>query len=107
MGFSRRQIFSCAIIKMAGLISSVGLQLETMSLNSIVGGFAFASAIAWMDVVRWIIAQVVHVSKNGGQYYVISALFTTLLSVIVYMFISSVAKNIKIRQGEPMYAVTR
>jgi hypothetical protein len=95
------------MIKMAGLVSSVGAQLETMSLNSIVAGFSFASAIAWMDVVRWAISQVVHVSKNGGQYYVISALFTTLLAILVYMIISVLAKNVKINQAQTMYAVTR
>jgi hypothetical protein len=91
---------------MAGLISTVGVQLETMSLNSVVAGFSFASAIAWMDVVRWIISQVVKVNKNGGQYYIISALFTTLLAILVYMIISIVAKNIKINQSQPVYAVT-
>jgi len=95
------------MIKMAGLVSSVGAQLETMSLNSIVAGFSFASAIAWMDVVRWVISQVVHVSKNGGQYYILSALFTTLLAIIVYMIISVLAKNVKINQAQTMYAVTR
>ena len=91
---------------MAGIISTVGAQLETMSLNSIVAGFSFASAIAWMDVVRWMISQVVKVSKNGGQYYIISALFTTLLAVLVYLIISALAKNVKINQGQPIYAVT-
>jgi hypothetical protein len=95
---------------MAGLLSSVALQLEAQSLNSIVGGFSFAAAIAWMDVVRYIIAQVVQVSKNGGQYYVLSALATTLLSILVYMVIKAVAFNVKINdpQTQPaMYAVTR
>jgi hypothetical protein len=93
---------------MAGLISSIALQLETQSLNSIIAGFSFASAIAWMDVVRWMISQIVTVSKNGGQYYVLSALFTTLLTIVVYMIIKTVAKNVKINeQTNPVYAVTR
>jgi Family of unknown function (DUF5654) len=92
---------------MSGLISSVALQLETQSLNSIVAGFSFASAIAWMDVVRFIISQVVQVSKNGGQYYVLSALFTTLLSIIVYLAIKMIAFNVKINEpNNPVYAVT-
>ena len=66
---------------MAGVIGSVALQLEQQSLNSIVAGFSFAAAVAWMDAVRYLISQVVQVSKNGGQYYVLSALFTTLLSI--------------------------
>jgi Family of unknown function (DUF5654) len=93
---------------MAGFISSVALQLEAQSLNSIVAGFSFASAIAWMDVVRWIISQIVTVSKNGGQYYVLSALFTTLLAITVYMVIKAVARNVKINDPQsPVYAVTR
>jgi len=93
---------------MAGLISSIALQLETQSLNSIIAGFSFASAIAWMDVVRWMISQIVTVSKNGGQYYVLSALFTTLLTIVVYMIIKTIAKNVKINeQTNPVYAVTR
>jgi uncharacterized membrane protein required for colicin V production len=93
---------------MSGLVSSVALQLEAQSLNSIVAGFSFASAIAWMDVVRYLISQVVHVSKNGGQYYVLSALFTTLLSIIVFLMIKTLASNVKINDPtNPVYAVTR
>ena len=93
---------------MSGLISSVALQLESQSLNSIVAGFSFASAIAWMDVVRYIISQVVHVTKHGGQYYVLSALFTTLLAIIVYLAIKTLAFNVKINEpNNPIYAVTR
>jgi hypothetical protein len=92
---------------MAGVLTSIALQLEAQSLNSIVAGFSFASAIAWMDVVRWIISQVVLVSKNGGQYYVLSALFTTLLAIVVYMVIKAVAVNVKIREpADVTYAVT-
>jgi len=93
---------------MAGLISNIALQLEAQSLNSIVAGFSFASAIAWMDVVRWMISQIVAVSKNGGQYYVLSALFTTLLAIVVYMIIKVLARNVKINEpSNPVYAVTR
>ena len=92
---------------MSGLLSSVALQLETQSLNSIVAGFSFASAIAWMDVVRYVISQVVHVTKNGGQYYVLSALFTTLLAIVVYLAIKMLAFNVKINEpNNPIYAVT-
>lgn len=93
---------------MSGLLSNVALQLEAQSLNSVVAGFSFASAIAWMDVVRFIISQVVQVSKNGGQYYVLSALFTSLLSIIVYLAIKALAFNVKINEPtQPIYAVTK
>lgn len=90
------------------IISSIGIQLEAQSLNSVVAGFAFASAVAWMDVVRWIISQVVQVGKNGGQYYILSALFTTLLAIIVFMAMKALVKNVKINDPQqPVYAVTR
>ena len=54
---------------------------------SVSAGFFFATAIAWMDVIRYVIARLVNVSKNGGSYYLMSAIFTTLLSVIVLMIL--------------------
>jgi hypothetical protein len=50
---------------------------------------------------------VVQVSKNGGQYYVLSAIFTTLLSILVYMTIKALVTNVHIKEpSAPMYAVT-
>lgn len=90
------------------MLTGVANQLEAQSLNSIVAGFSFASAIAWMDVVRWIISQIVQVNKSGGQYYILSALFTTLLAILVFMLTKAVAKNVEIKEpSSPMYAVTR
>lgn len=93
-----------------GFLPSIALQLESQSLNSIVAGFSFASAIAWMDVVRWLISQIVQVNKSGGQYYLLSALFTTLLSIVVFMVVKTVIKGgeVKVKEPQsPMYAVTR
>ena len=93
---------------MAGVVGSVALQLEAQSLNSIVAGFSFAAAVAWMDAVRYMISQVDQVSKNGGQYYVLSAIFTTLLSILVYLSIKALITNVQIKEpGSPIYAVTR
>lgn len=92
---------------MAGVLSSVALQLESQSLNSVVAGFSFAAAVAWMDAVRYFISQVVQVSKNGGQYYVLSAVFTTLLSILVFMTIKALVTNVAIKEpSSPLYAVT-
>jgi hypothetical protein len=92
---------------MAGLVSSIALQLEAQSLNSVVSGFSFAAAIAWMDVVRAIVSRVVKVEKSGMQYFILSALFTTLLAILMYMVIKTVAFNVKINEPQqPMYAVT-
>lgn len=82
----------------------IAQQLETQSLNAIVSGFSFASAIAYMDLVRWMISQVVKVNKNGGQYYLLTALLTTLLSIIVYMIIRNFIHP-DIKQSQPIYAV--
>ena len=93
---------------MASTLSVIALQLEAQSVNSIIAGFSFASAIAWMDVVRWAISQIVQVNKNGGQYYLLSAIFTTLLAIVVFMLAKAFIKNVEIKEpGQTMYAVTR
>lgn len=91
---------------MSSVVLDVASQLQTQSLNSVVAGFAFASAIAWMDVVRWLISQIVQVSRNGGQYYLLSALFTTLLSIVVFMLIKRFSK-VEVKEPSVAYAVTR
>jgi uncharacterized membrane protein required for colicin V production len=77
--------------------------VRAQSLTAIVGGFSFASAIAWMDAVRWAISQVVKVQRNGGAYYFLTALFTTLLAVLSFTLINTFAEVKKPQQ--PMYAV--
>ena len=86
---------------------NVVTQVEAQSLNSVVAGFAFASAIAWMDVVRYLISMVISVNKNNPNYYVITALFTTVLSIAVFMIIKKLARNVDIAApAAPVYAVT-
>ena len=86
---------------------SLATQVESQSLNAVVAGFAFASAIAWMDVVRYVISMFIAVNKNNPNYYVLTALFTTLLSIVAYMIIKKVARNVDIVQpAAPVYAVT-
>jgi hypothetical protein len=91
---------------MAAALSGIALQLETQSVNSIIAGFSFASAIAWMDVVRWAISQIVQVNKNGGQYYLLSAIFTTLLAIVVFLLAKTFIKNVEIKEPSVAYAVT-
>ena len=81
-------------------------ELQTQSLNSVVAGFSFAAAISWLDLVRWAINQVVRVQKNGGLHYGLTALFTTLLSVIVFLVISRLSPKVQKPVG-PVYAITR
>ena len=79
---------------------------ESQSLNSIVAGFSFASAIAWMDVVRWIIANLIKVNKSSGAFTVLAAVLTTLLSIVVYMLLSKVSPKVQQPQSA-IYAITR
>lgn len=81
-------------------------ELQSQSLNSVVAGFSFAAAISWLDLVRWAINQIVRVQKNGGLHYGLTALFTTLLSVVVYLVISRFSPSVK-KPSATVYAVTR
>ena len=81
-------------------------ELESQSLNAIVAGFSFAAALSWMDLVRWIVNQVVKVNKNGGMNYTLTAMLTTLLSILVYIGISRVSTRVQ-KPTQPMYAITR
>jgi hypothetical protein len=92
---------------MASQVLSVATMVESQALNAIVAGFSFASAVAWMDVIRWVITQMISLRQNGGSYYVLTALATTVLAVIVFMIIKAVAINVEINQPSQVYAVTR
>ena len=87
-------------------VTLVTRELESQSLNAIVAGFSFAAALSWMDLVRWIVNQVVKVNKNGGMNYTLTAMLTTLLSVLVYIGISRVSTRVQ-KPAQPMYAITR
>jgi len=86
-------------------VKDISTQLQTQSLTAVVAGFSFASAIAWMEAVRWILSQVVNTPKSGGTYVFLTAIFTTLLSIIVFMIISRFNKNVA-QPTSPVYAVT-
>jgi len=86
---------------------NLATQVEAQSLNAVVAGFSFAAAVAWMDAVRFLISMLIQVNKNNPNYYIISALFTTALAVVVYMVIKNVARNVTISQPSQVYAVTR
>lgn len=86
-------------------LTTISSQFETQSLNAVVAGFSFASAIAWMDAVRWLLASVVKTPKNGAAYVFLTAILTTLLAVIVYLVLSRISKKVVAPQS-PTYAVT-
>lgn len=87
-------------------VTLVARELESQSLNAVVAGFSFAAALSWMDLVRWTVNQVVKVNKNGGMNYTLTALFTTLLSILVYVGISRVSTRVQ-KPAQPIFAVTR
>ena len=92
---------------MASALSGIALQVEAQSVNAIIAGFAFASAIAWFELVKSIVSNVVQVNKSGTTYYLLSAIFTTLLSILVFMAVKAFVKNVEVKEpGQPMYAVT-
>ena len=90
----------------AETVTLVARDLESQSLNAVVAGFSFAAALSWMDLVRWLVNQVVKVNKNGGMNYTLTALFTTLLSILVYVGISRVSTRVQ-KPTQPIFAVTR
>ncbi len=87
-------------------VNLVSQELSSQTLNSIVAGFSFAAAMSWMDFVRWSITQVVKVPRNGGRQYVMTAFLTTLLSVVVYLAVSTVNRRVS-KPAQPVYAITR
>ena len=91
-----------ALKTQAVLVSS---QFQDQSLNFVVAGFSFAAAIAWMDAVRWVISTIIKVPKNGGLYFVLTAVLTTLLAVVVYLGLAKLSPQVKPPQ-QPVFAVT-
>jgi len=90
----------------AETVTLMSQELEAQSLNAIVAGFSFAAALSWMDLVRWIVNKVVSVKQNGGMNYTLTALFTTLLSIIVYLAMSRLSTRVQ-KPTQPIFAVTR
>ncbi len=87
-------------------VNLVTQELETQSLNAIVAGFSFAAAMSWMDLVRWVIQQLIKVPKNGGAQYTLTAILTTLLSIAVYLVVSGVSTRVS-KPAQPVFAITR
>ena len=80
--------------------------VRAQSLNAVVAGFGFAAALAWLDFIRWVISAIIKVKGNGGSFYFISALLTTLISVIAVMLIVRFGGS-DIKKSSAVYAVTR
>jgi len=88
------------------IATQVASEFEAQSLNAVVAGFSFAAALSWMDLVRWMTHQVVKVQKNSGMNYAITAVVTTLLSIVMYILLSRATKR-AVKPVAPIYAVSR
>ena len=66
--------------------------------GSILLGFTFASAIAWMDVARWVIGHVIMVSKNSGSYVLLTALAISLLAFLIGFLFSMMKRSLPKQQ---------
>jgi hypothetical protein len=62
--------------------------------------------MSWMDFVRWSITQIIKVPKNGGAQYALTAVLTSLLSVVVFLVISRITGKTA-KPAQPVYAITR
>ena len=94
---------SAAALQTVNLVTQ---ELQTQTLNSMVGGFSFAAAMSWMDFVRWSVTQLIRVPKNGGAQYALTAVLTSLLSVVVFLVISRINGRVT-KPAQPVYAITR
>ena len=91
---------------MSGFVSSLASSVETQGLNSLVGGFSFASALAWYGVVQAIIEKYVK-QGPGIQAHLLAALLTTLLSILVFMLIKNFYRPDLKEPQQAVFAVTR
>lgn len=92
---------------MASTVMGIATTVEAQGLNSLIGGFSFAAALAWYGVVQAVIEKYVK-SGPGIQAHVLAALLITLLSIIVFTLTKAFIKNVEIKEpGQAMFAVTR
>jgi hypothetical protein len=86
-------------------IQVVTSELSEQSLNSLVAGFSFAAAMSWNDVARYVITRLIPGQRNTGIQFTMTAILTTLLSILVFLVVSRYAKVTKPKQ--PLYAIAR
>jgi hypothetical protein len=86
-------------------METVSTQFQSQSLNAVVAGFSFAAAISWMEVVRFLLTKVIKTSSNSGTSIFLTAVLTTLLSIIIYMVLSRLSSGV-VQPGQVVYAVS-
>ena len=87
-------------------MTSFSKDFELQSINAIVAGFSFASALAWMDLIRWAISKVITSGKNNGMSLAITAVLTTIMSILVFVIVSRASRVNIDKPKQPIYAVT-
>jgi len=85
-------------------IENLSSQLEGQSLNALTQGFFFAAALSWMDVSRSVIGKFIKGNRNGVFPLTLTALATTVLSILVFMIISTISPRVT-KPTAPVYAV--
>jgi len=90
---------------MSADLEMVASMLETQSLNALVTGFSFASAMSWVDVSRYVVSRLIPGAKNSGIQYTITAIMTTLLSILMFLVVSTVSKKKITKPSQPLIAI--
>ena len=92
---------------MATTAMNIATSVESQALNTVIGGFSFAAALSWYEVVKKVVERVVK-SNGSTQGAFIAALLTTLLAIIVYMVLKTFITNVEIKEpGQASFVVTR
>ena len=71
------------------------------------GSLAFTASLSWLDFVRSMVAALIQVPRNTNSFFLITALLTTLLSVVAYMLVKFAARNVTIQKPSQVYAITK
>lgn len=96
------------MVNAVGSITNIAQDVRVQSLNAITAGFGFAAALAWLDFIRWLVSTVIRVKANGGNYFFMSALLTTLLAVLAIMVVMRFGgPGLTSPPKQPVYAVTK
>ena len=92
---------------MASTVMGIATTVEGQALNTVTAGFSFAAALAWYEVVKKVVERLIK-SNGSTQGAFIAALLTTLLAVLVFLFLKTFVTNVEIKDpSQPMFAVTR
>lgn len=88
------------------LVKTLYSEFESQAVTSVVSGFMFASAISWMDLIRFLLARYVKVQANGAKHFLLTALATTLIAVSVLVAVRMAMPKKDIKPVKPVYAVS-